>query len=140
MIRKKSDHTKALDKADTEFSLLMRAIEADEYGMVRCVTCGKVGPWKGTGKFHWGHYKSRGFNSIRFDPMNGGVQDVQCNSFKEGEGVKMRAYLVGRYGESQVLRIEASCNIRHSISDFELGLFAKAFRAERIKIEKQKGL
>jgi hypothetical protein len=72
--------------------------------------------------------------------MNGGPQCVQCNSFKEGEGVKMRAYLVKRYGENQVLRIEASCNIRHPISDFELGLFAKSFREERIKIEKKKGL
>ena len=136
-----SAHTKALAKADKYFSLWFRAIEADETGLVKCCTCGRYIPWKATdGGTQTGHWQSRGFNNTRFNPMNVGVQCRKCNYYLEGAKQRMETYLIKRYGETEIRKIEASANIRTSISDFELAELAKAFKADFEKTAKQKGL
>lgn len=130
----------ALKKADREFSLLMRAIEADEQGIVKCVTCNQRMPWYGTSKAHWGHWQSRGYNSVRFDPKNGGVQCLKCNTYKEGEKEKMKAYLIRRYGETEIMIIEAKAKLGSKVSNFDLEQMAEKFSEERKNVCEQKKL
>ena len=96
-----SAHTKALKKADTAYSLWFRANEADENGLVRCTTCRRRPMlWRmPDGSCQTGHYESRGIAAVRFMPTNCGIQCSQCNYYKEGAKIKMRQYLVKRYGE-----------------------------------------
>ena len=129
-----------LKKADTEFSLLMRATEADKNGVVKCCTCGKRMPWKGTGEAHWGHWQSRGFNGVRFNPVNGGVQCRVCNTYLEGRKEDMKKYLIQRYGETEVLRIEAFSRISTKITNLELEAMAAKFREQAKAIIKEKNL
>ena len=137
----KSDHTKALDAADAAYSLWYRAREADEYGLVRCCTCGKIMKWKDpNGNTHFGHYHSRGFSKFRFDERNGGVQCKLENSYQQGQQVKMKAYLIERYGAEEIEKIDALSTTGKRLNDFELRELAKYYRAEARKIIKQKGL
>ena len=137
-----SAHTKALKKADTAFSLWFRANEADENGLVRCCTCGKVIKWKmPDGSAQTGHYESRGIAAVRFMPTNCGIQCSQCNYYKEGAKIKMRQYLVNRYGEDEVLKIERLAKMPNKrLSDFELNEIAKFYQSEFKKLVKLKGL
>ena len=137
-----SAHTKALKKADTAFSLWFRANEADENGLVRCCTCGKVIKWKmPDGSCQTGHYESRGIAAVRFMPTNCGIQCSQCNYYKEGAKIKMRQYLVNRYGEDEVLKIERLAKLPNKrLSDFELNEIAKFYQSEFKKLVKLKGL
>ena len=138
-----SAHTKALKKADTAFSLWFRANEADENGRVRCTTC-KRRPmlWRmPDGSCQTGHYESRGIAAVRFMKENCGIQCSQCNYYKEGAKIKMRQYLVRRYGEDEVLKIERLAKMPNKrLSDFELNEIAKFYQSEFKKLVKLKGL
>ena len=137
-----SAHTKALKKADTAFSLWFRANEADENGLVRCCTCGKVIKWKmPDGSAQTGHFESRGHFAVRFMKENCGVQCLKDNYFMEGAKIKMRQYLVKRYGEDEVLKIERLAKLPNKrLSDFELNEIAKFYQSEFKKLVKLKGL
>lgn len=130
----------ALKKTDAAFSILMRAKEADASGMVKCCTCGKRMPWKGTGEAHWGHWQSRGFNGTRFNPVNGGIQCRLCNTYLEGQKQLMEKYLIQRYGETEVRKIEALSRLLTKVSNLELEQMAAEFSKEAKEIIKQKNL
>lgn len=138
-----SAHTKAMKNADKWFSLWFRANEADENGLVRCTTCRRRPiPWKAPdGSTQTGHFESRGISAVRFMPENCGIQCAQCNYYKEGAKIKMRAYLVRRYSEDEVLKIERLAKMPNKrLSDFELNEIAKHYKKEFEKIVKLKGL
>ena len=50
--------SKLKKELDKWFSLYIRLRDANEYGMVQCFTCGKVGHYK-TGGMQNGHFQSR---------------------------------------------------------------------------------
>lgn len=139
----KSAHAKALDKADMWYSRWFRADQADEQGAVTCVTCGRRPmPWKAPdGSTQTGHFESRGISAVRFMPENCGIQCRQCNYYLEGAKIKMRAYLVKRYGEEKVLEIEVLAKLPNKrLSDFDLSEIAKHYQSEYKKLVKLKGL
>lgn len=137
---KVSPRKSALKSCDRDFSLLMRAKEANYAGLVKCCTCPKLMPWKGTGEAHWGHWQSRGFNSTRWNPINGGVQCRECNTYLEGRKADMERYLIGRYGEADVRKVEAFSRLSVKYSEFELNQMALQFREELKQIVKDKNL
>lgn len=138
---KSNPRKNALKACDREFSLLMRAKEANYAGLVKCCTCSKLMPWQGTSEAHWGHWQSRGFNIVRWNPINGGVQCRECNTYLEGRKSDMERYLVNRYGKKEVIKIEALSKMSvGKYSEFELAEMAARFREERKQIVKQKGL
>lgn len=127
-----------LKKCDAAFSLLMRAKHADQNGFVKCCTCGKVMPWKGTGEAHWGHWQSRGFNSVRWNEKNGGIQCRICNTYLEGEKNKMEQYLIQAHGETEVRVIQARSRLSVKIDNYTLEALAREFHTEFKEIAKQK--
>ena len=88
---KKPTRSKLVKKLDVVFSQYIRVKDADRYGMVKCVTCGKVGHWK-TGGMQCGHFMSRKHYSTRWDERNVAVQCVGCNIYKSGN-----VYLFSKY-------------------------------------------
>lgn len=136
-----SAHTKALKKADAQFSIYCRAEWAQEDGGVRCCTCGVWKRWKmPDGSMQCGHWQSRGCNSVRFDFHNVGPQCLKCNYYGEGYKERMRVWLEKTYGVQEVQRIEIAALTIRSISDLELHAIAAHFKKEAEKIIKQKGL
>lgn len=97
---KYSDLIKVLDR---EYSLYVRLRDTDYEGICICATCGKREAWK---KITLGHYVSRSHHSVRFDARNTACQCVSCNSFKGGEQFLMRKYLVKKYGEEEIEKME----------------------------------
>ena len=75
--------------ADKWFSLYIRLRDADENGMVKCVTCGKTAHYK---EMDCGHFVTRNHKVTRYNEKNCNVQDTSCNQFKKGE-----QYLHGKY-------------------------------------------
>lgn len=130
---------KALEMADREFSLLMRAYHAVDGGVV-CVTCGREMPWRWTGQAQWGHWKKREFMATRWDPNNGGIQCGGCNMWKDGEEVKMRAYLVKTHGEAEVERIESEFRDLCGFTVEDIIELSSIFKAKRQEITNEKGL
>ena len=95
---KKPTRSKLVKKLDVVFSQYIRLKDADSRGMVKCVTCGKVGHWK-TGGMQCGHFMSRKHYSTRWDERNVGVQCCGCNMFRAGEQYKFSKYLGDKLSE-----------------------------------------
>lgn len=137
----KSAHTKKLAKTDKHFSLMFRASEANEQGIVFCAACGKPMPWKASdGSCQTGHFESRGFNNTRFNVMNVAIECRTCNYYLEGNKEKLKQYLEKRYGVEEIAKIQALSRIPKSYNDTELEAMAENFKKEFEKIVKQKGL
>lgn len=137
----KSEHEKLMDRADAWFSKWFRANEANENGAVRCATCGKWMLWRmPDGSCHTSHFQSRWYQATRFNPKNVAIGCRKCNYFLEGNKIKLREYLVGRYGEGEVQRVEVLAQTGCQRSAVELAGIADYFKKEFRKIEKQKGL
>lgn len=70
---------------DSLFSKWVRLSHASEKGFVRCYTCGVLKYWK---KIQNGHFISRQYLAIRFDPRNCRPQCVGCNVYGNGKQVE----------------------------------------------------
>ena len=81
--------------ADKWFSLYIRLRDADENGMVKCVTCGKVAHYK---EMDCGHFVTRNHKATRYSKDNCHPQDTFCNRYAHGEQYKHGQYIDSRYG------------------------------------------
>ena len=99
------------DKVWKRFSIFIRTRDADENGMVNCVTCGI---WK-----HWkegdaGHFLAGRYNSNLFDERGCHFQCKPCNAgdrlFYQNRKVDVkknyRAYMLQRYGIAVIKELE----------------------------------
>jgi len=69
---------------DRVFSTFICLRDADEYGMVKCITCTKRYRWN-TEKIHAGHFMSRNHLSTRYHEKNVNGQCNYCNAYCSGE-------------------------------------------------------
>jgi len=81
---------------DRWFSYFIRLKNADEYGMIKCITCEKRIHWK---EADCGHYVKRGKSACRFHEQNCGEQCKHCNRQRNGEEQAHRIYIDKVYGE-----------------------------------------
>lgn len=92
------------DKALTAIQLLTRMKNADDNGIVQCVTCGVKRHYKD--RMQGGHYIPRGSTKWCLDQRNLAPQCAYCNCFgmKSG-GVAAQAftiYMIDQYGKDFV--------------------------------------
>jgi hypothetical protein len=77
-------------------------------GQCACVTCGKVLPWKNSGRTHGsldtGHFL-HGVAAIRFDEDNVAPQCVHCNQHRDGASDNYRLWMTERRGTEIIERL-----------------------------------
>jgi hypothetical protein len=88
---------------DREFSLYVRMKAANDNGLVRCPTCGKVYPWR---QMDLSHYCGRKFYATRWDERNCIAQCQSENRFQSGNIFLLRRVLVNRYGDEEIKAVE----------------------------------
>lgn len=103
-----------IKKLDTVFSLWVRTKDADFNGMVHCYTCPAFKHWK---QMQCGHFISRVYYSLRWEPDNCRVQCASCNLYHQGE-----QYTFGKNLEKELgnLRIEQMREIKNHASGFSV--------------------
>jgi hypothetical protein len=123
-------------KADDAFSLYIRTRDSQEYEgrAFRCISCGRV---LSIDQADCGHYVNRGHMSLRFSESNCHNQCRYCNRFKEGNIQDYRKGLIQKIGLQKVELLEAQKNITNKISNFELEILAKHYKAETKKFKYQ---
>ena len=128
-------------KAWDWFSLYIRAKYADRSGNITCVTCGKVGKWRGD-QFQAGHLVSGRSHAILLDEDLVRPQCYTCNMINEGEHARFVMYLKKREGKTdeQIEELLDRKNKDTKYKAFEFTQFAAAFKAMGISICKEKGL
>jgi len=90
---------KLVEKAATLLQKLRRMEEADRWGMVTCVTCGKRVHWK---EADGGHFISRTYSSHKLNPKNINPQCKGCNRFGHKVADDYAMWMVNRHGLNYV--------------------------------------
>ena len=130
--------SKLRDKLDAVFSKYIRLKYSDDKGYCRCISCGKVYPWK---EIQNGHYMSRRYMSTRFSEDNCRPQCVACNIFNQGNIQMYRRALIKQIGEQRVDLIEARARTENkNWSLFEYSQLIAFYQKEVDKIAKDKGI
>ena len=75
--------------------------------------------------------------SLRFSELNVNAQCRFDNRFREGDYSGYRKGLIQKIGEQKVILLEAQKNITNKISNFELEILAKHYKAETKKFQFQ---
>lgn len=96
------------NKMDRLFSEFVRRRAADENGMVRCVCCRVLKPWK---ELQCGHFVTRGRLATRWDIENSNPQCGRCNVLLRGNAVGYARFLENRYGPSIFATLEERSRI-----------------------------
>ena len=133
-VKKKPDLVAKLDKV---FSRYIRLRDCMPNGYFRCISCGQIKPYE---QADCGHYINRRQMITRFDEMNCNAQCRHCNRFMEGNLQGYRDGLIAKYGERDVLLLEAKKKETRKYSDFELVELTKYYKALGDKLSKEKGL
>lgn len=134
--KRKASRPTLMRNADDAFSLYIRTRDSQAYEgkAFRCISCMRVLP---IDQCDCGHYVNRSHMSLRFSELNCNGQCRHCNRFMEGNIQDYRKGLIKKIGEPKVLLLEAQKNITNKISNFELELLAKHYKAETKKFEYQ---
>jgi len=117
------------NKLDRIFSEFIRRRDADENGLIRCISCGKVVFWKDS---DCGHYINRKHNSTRYDEQNCNAQCRSCNRFDEGNMSGYRRGLISKYGEKEVELLEIKKFNTCKLGNFELNTLINLYK-EKLK-------
>jgi len=90
-----------------------------DVGQCVCVTCGKVGPWKGDtiggGPIETGHFLASRRASIVLEETNAHPQCKHCNRHLGGNQGAYREWMREVYGEGEVDRLEL---LKHTTRQF----------------------
>jgi hypothetical protein len=123
-------------KADDAFSLFIRTRDSQEFEgkFFRCISCGRVLP---IDQADAGHLINRAHMSLRFSELNVNAQCRFDNRFREGDYSGYRKGLIQKIGLQKVELLEAQKNITNKISNFELEILAKHYKAETKKFKYQ---
>lgn len=101
---KRSEKSKAMDRADEWFSKYIRIKFSLGNGYAKCFTCGKIK--RILGEMHCGHFVKRDRHSTRYHEKNCKPQCVYCNTFRDGEPRKFARNLDRMYGKGTAEQLE----------------------------------
>ena len=125
------------NKADKYFSQFIRLRAADENGIGKCITCGRIGEVK---YMDCAHYVKRQFQATRYNEINCQLQCKHCNNFMQGNDVKFRQYLIEKYGEGAVIVLESTKKKTVKRGRFELDAIADHYKGIVEREQKERGL
>ena len=111
----------SLDKAFSEF---IRQRDAKN-GIVKCISCGKLVPWK---ESDCGHFQNRKHMATRYDEQNCNAQCRSCNRFDEGNMEGYRKGLIQKYGEGTPEKLYIKKFNICKISQTEVNILTKYYK------------
>lgn len=134
--KRKASRSTLMGNADDAFSLYIRTRDSQVYEgrAFKCISCQRVLP---IDQADCGHYVNRAHMSLRFSESNCHAQCRHCNRFQEGNIQDYRKGLIQKIGEQKVELLEAQKNLTNKITNFELEILAKHYKAETKKFKYQ---
>jgi len=127
----------SLKNADKYFSLYIRSRDADDNGMIKCISCDDLVHWK---KADAGHFIKRQYKSLRFSEKNVSGQCRKCNWLLQGNDINYAKGLERKYGPGIIEELEIAKRNTLHLGEFELKLIAEHYREKFNELKKEKGL
>lgn len=135
--KKKMDktHNELRKEADMEFSKYIRLRDANEYGIVKCCTCGKERYW--TDQMDCGHFVKRNHEATRFDEKNCNTQCRECNSYQNGKEAEHKEYIDNKYGKGTADKLRLKGRKTKIRKKIEYITIKEHYKILRKKLEKE---
>lgn len=111
---------------DKVFSLYIRQRDSKD-GIIKCISCGKLVPWK---ESDCGHFINRKHMATRYDEQNCNAQCRLCNRFNEGNTQGYRKGLIEKIGLEAVECLEIKKSNTCKMSQVEVNLFTKYYKVK----------
>ena len=127
----------SLKNADKYFSLFIRIRDANENGIITCISCRNPVHWK---KADCGHFIKRQFKSLRYNEKNCNGQCRKCNWLMQGNDIEYAKGLVKKYGLGILEELVATKHRTLPMGRFELKHIADYYRDRFNQMKKLKGL
>jgi hypothetical protein len=106
------------------FSEWVRRSEANDEGYGRCVTCGSLRHWKAADA---GHYIHR---TLFLIPELVHFQCKQCNGYGHGVLDRYKEFMLKKYGQKTLDKLEYLAKRPHNYTVFELNQFKKLYQGK----------
>ena len=100
----------------------------------KCCTCGKIYPAFGRGCLQAGHYISGRRNAYLFDEKGCHAQCYNCNINLKGNTIKYRKFLVAKFGEKEVEKLENLQDVSLQLKAFELKEIAETYKKKYLDL------
>ena len=126
-----------LKTADKWFSKFIRLRDADDNGIVICISCNARKHWK---DMDAGHFIKRQFMSLRFNEKNVNGQCRKCNWLLQGNDINYAIGLEKKYGIGILEQLVATKHSTTHTGSFELKHIADYYRMKFNQLKKLKGL
>jgi len=126
----------SLKQADKWFSKFIRLRDANEEGIIRCISCRKPVHWK---KCDAGHFMKRQHMAVRFDEKNVNAQCKYCNNFEQGNDINYAIGLEKKYGPGIIEKLELAKRNTLHLGDFELKIIAEHYREKFNELMEENG-
>ena len=133
-VKKKPDLKAKLDRIFSEY---IRLRDADNNGMVRCISCRNIEHWKNV---DCGHFVNRSHTSTRFNEKNCNAQCRRCNRFDEGNNIGYMKGLIKKYGASVLEELEVLKYQESHLSEFEYKVLIEHYTKEVKRLHEDKGI
>jgi hypothetical protein len=127
--RRKPDSIKILKREVWDlFSEWVRRSEADKDGYCICVTCGRRDKYT---NFQAGHF-IHGTSFLIPDLVH--PQCPQCNGFKAGMAIEYKEWMLKKYGQAHLDKLEYQAKKPTKLSLFDLQTYKKLYQGKLKKI------
>jgi hypothetical protein len=107
------------------FSEYIRLRDSDENGLIRCITCGRVKPWK---ECDCGHGIGRQHKATKYHEQNNHAQCKKCNGFEGGMRERYKEEVDKRYGEGTWNKLEVMARGVCKRGQFEIDVLEKYYK------------
>ena len=132
---KSTNHQKLIRKLDDAFSEYIRLRDADEHGIVNCITCDDRHHYR---EIDCGHFVDRGHMATRYHLQNSNGQCRLCNSTHDGRAELHGKAIDLKYGEGTAeMLIKLGRQERH-FTEHELQGMLEELRKEIKALKEEK--
>lgn len=120
-------YKKEADKYYSRATRLRFANLEDGVWVAECVTCGTKKPIK---DLQCGHFMSRQFNILRYEPENTAPQCFGCNVKQQGKQYEFGIWIDDMYGDGTAKRLHKESKTAHQFTQEELEQIIADSKAE----------
>ena len=125
------------NKLDRIFSLYIRLRDANPQGYTRCISCGKIVPWK---EADCGHFINRSHMATRYNEKNCNAQCRSCNRFDEGNNIGYIRGLIKKYGQGVIDELEILKHQESHWTEFEYKSLIEHYKQKVKELHENKGI
>ena len=133
---KTTERQKLVHKLDDAFSEYIRLRDADENGIVTCITCGDKRHWMGV---DCGHFVPRINMATRWELKNSHGQCRLCNSTQDGKEKEHAEAIDRLYGAGTADLLEKMGKQERHFAEHELQGMIDELRKEIKAVKREKG-